>query len=234
MSETTLGKIRSYVIRTTRMSPAQKRGWERYADRYVVAFHDASPPSIERFFPDRDPSRPLKLDIGFGMGRELAALAEQEPESDFIGVEVHRPGVGRLLLDLGEREIPNVRVVPYDAVAVCRSMIPAGSLTGVHLFFPDPWPKARHAKRRLVRPGFTEMIAPLLRDDGYLYIVTDWEEYANQIVSVMSAASDLFVNRFERFAPPQTWRPQTAFERKGLAKGHRIYEVVYDRYATTP
>lgn len=231
MSESTLGQIKSFVIRTTRMSPAQKRGWERYGDRFIVPFAGDAVVAPDAIFPGRDPARPVKLDIGFGMGRELAALAENEPHSDFIGVEVHRPGIGRLLLDLGERNLKNVRVVPHDAVEVCRYMLPADSVDAVHLFFPDPWPKARHAKRRLVRPGFPELIARILKPTGYLYMVTDWEEYAFQMRDIMESTA-LFQNRYageNGFASPQTWRPQTAFERKGLAKGHHIYELLYAR-----
>jgi len=227
MSESTLGQIRSFVIRTSRMSPAQKRGWDRYGHRYIVPFREGPAMTREEFFPDTDRDRPLKLDIGFGMGRELAALAAAERDTDFIGIEVHKPGIGRLLLDLGEGELANVRVVPHDAVEVCRSMIAPESIDGVHLFFPDPWPKARHAKRRLVRPGFPELIAPIMKESGYLYIVTDWQEYAEQILEVMQ--SPLFRNRYNGYAEPQQWRPQTAFERKGLARGHRIYEMIYDR-----
>ncbi|MDA3949736.1 MAG: tRNA (guanosine(46)-N7)-methyltransferase TrmB [Spirochaeta sp.] len=231
MSESTLGQIKSFVIRTSRMSPAQKRGWERYGDRFIVPFNGDTVVSQTAFFPEGDPGRAVKLDIGFGMGRELATLAENEPETDFIGVEVHRPGVGRLLLDLGERNLDNVRIVPHDAVEVCRFMLAAESVDAVHLFFPDPWPKARHAKRRLVRSGFPELISRVLKPTGYLYMVTDWEEYAIQMREIMESTA-LFQNRYtreHRFAPPQSWRPQTAFERKGLAKGHRIYELIYDR-----
>jgi tRNA (guanine-N7-)-methyltransferase len=195
MRESTLGQIKSFVIRTSRMSPAQKRGWERYGDRFIVPFNGDTVVSQTAFFPEGDPGRAVKLDIGFGMGRELATLAENEPETDFIGVEVHRPGVGRLLLDLGERNLDNVRIVPHDAVEVCRFMLAAESV------------------------------------DGYLYMVTDWEEYAIQMREIMESTA-LFQNRYtreHRFAPPQSWRPQTAFERKGLAKGHRIYELIYDR-----
>lgn len=232
MEHTTLGQIKSFAIRTTRMSPAQKRGWDEYGDRYIVPFQDETI-DLNDLFPARRSTsgrgnRKLKVDIGFGMGRELAALATEEAGTDFIGIEVHKPGIGRLLLDLGEGGVDNVRIVPHDAVAVCRSMIPRGSVDGVHLFFPDPWPKARHAKRRLVRPGFPELVAPLVRPSGYLYMVTDWEEYANQMLDILSA-SPLFRNRYDAgFATPQEWRPQTAFERKGIEKGHEIFELLFE------
>ncbi len=228
--EGTLGQIRSFVIRTTRMSPAQRKGWERYSDRFIVPFRETPLISPKELFPDES-NRPLILDIGFGMGRELVELAESRRDCNFIGVEVHKPGIGRLLLDLGERNITNVRVIPHDVVEVCRCMIPHAGLDGVHLFFPDPWPKARHHKRRLVRPGFPTLVFPILKDDGYLYMVTDWEDYAYQMIDVMSAVPDMFHNQYDAFAPLQKWRPQTAFERKGLSKGHQIYELLYRRFS---
>jgi len=232
MGENTLGQIRSFVIRTTRMSPAQKRGWERYGSRFIVPYRETPPVSPDELFPDRS-SRPLVLDIGFGMGRELAELAERQGDRNFIGVEVHKPGIGRLLLDLGAGDIANVKIIPHDVVEVLRDMIPPGTLDGVHLFFPDPWPKARHHKRRLVRPGFPEMVAPVLKEGGYIYMVTDWEDYAYQMVEVMTSASRYFRNEYDHFAPPQQWRPQTAFERKGLSKGHRIYELLFRHFSHT-
>ncbi len=152
------------------------------------------------------------------MGIELAEIAEAHPDWDILGVEVHKPGVGRLLGQIEARGLSNVRVVRADAVLVCHRMIPPGTIHGVHLFFPDPWPKKRHHKRRLVRPGFPELIAPLLADGGYFYAVTDWEDYAWQMREVLDASS-LLNNRYgDSFAPPQEWRPETAF---GSARGSR-------------
>lgn len=227
MSDEAVQKLRenrSFVIRQARMSPHQKAAFERLYPRYGLPLSDG-PLDWPAVF-GRDGARRV-LDIGFGMGVELAVLAERHPETDFLGVEVHKPGVGRLLGQVEERGLTNVRVVRGDAVLVCHQMIPRGSLDGIHLFFPDPWPKKRHHKRRLVRPGFPELIAPLLRSQGYLYAVTDWEDYAIQMLEVLNA-SDLLVNRAgDGFAEPQDWRPQTAFERKGLEKGHRIFELLY-------
>lgn len=236
--------IRSYVVRATRMSNHQKDAYERLYDRYCVPVPDALP-RIEwnELFPHRaggapDAERPLILDIGFGMGYELAELADARRDTDFLGVEVHKPGVGKLLSEIERRSLENVRILRYDAVAVCRTMIPPGSLTGIHLFFPDPWPKKRHHKRRLVRPGFPELVAPLLRRrEGYLYLVTDWEDYALQMRALLDE-SPLLVNQYEAagegegYAPPQPWRPRTAFERKGIGKGHRIFELIYSSFST--
>lgn len=227
----TLGTIRSYVIRTSRMSGAQRRGWEQHGDTYILPYTDDTNFDAAAFFPN-GPAAPLILDIGFGMGRELAELAARWPDRNFLGVEVHKPGIGRLLLDLNRQQITNVRIIPHDAVEVCRNMIRPDSLDGIHLFFPDPWPKAKHHKRRLVRSGFPEMVAPLLKGGGYLYMVTDWEDYAMQMLEVM-ATSQAFQNDYDGFAPADAvkWRPQTAFERKGLAKGHHIFELMYRRYS---
>ncbi len=209
------------------MSPAQKRGWEQFSDHFIVPYQEGNTLDESRLFPGRA-DRPLIMDIGFGMGRELAELAETHKDFNYIGVEVHPPGIGRLLLDLGERGITNVRIIPHDAVEVCHHMVRPGQMEGIHLFFPDPWPKARHHKRRLVRQGFPELIAPVVKDGGYLYAVTDWEDYAEQIRDVMDHANE-FSRDTERYEALQQVRPRTAFERKGLAKGHAIFEFVYRR-----
>ena len=230
-----LRENRSYVIRQMRMSPHQKEAYRRLEPIYCVPVateeEKREPLDLERVFPLRGRSgapRRFVIDIGFGMGRELAQLAEQEPETDFLGVEVHKPGVGRLLGLLEQRQLSNVRVIRYDAVVVLHQLVPPGSADGVHLFFPDPWPKKRHHKRRLVRPGFPELVARVLRPGGYLYAVTDWEDYAEQMLEVLNASPEL-QNRYSDYAPPQAWRPQTAFETKGLAKGHSIRELVFQR-----
>ena len=212
------------------MSAHQRDAYERLYDRYALPFDqdvDSQPIDLARFYPSGG-THPLVLDIGFGMGAELAEIAERFPETDYLGVEMHKPGIGRLLGEIERRSLTNVRVVRADAVLVCERMIRPRSLSGVHLFFPDPWPKKRHHKRRLVRPGFPELIAPLLLRSGYLYMVTDWEDYARQMRAVMDR-SDAFANRYAGFAPRLDWRPTTAFERKGVAKGHTIFELMYDR-----
>lgn len=256
-----MNEIRSYVIRPVRMSDHQKESYNRLYHRYCISLGAAtgapdaggpgSPPGLgdisrldwNQVFPHRasgpesdqesdpDSGRPIVIDIGFGMGQELAELARNWPDKDFLGIEVHRPGVGRLLGELERLSLENVRVIQYDAVPVLRHAVPPGSVSAVHVFFPDPWPKKRHHKRRLVRPGFPELVAPVLQPGGYLYLVTDWEDYARQIRAVLDD-SPLFRNRYhdapEGFAPPREWRPRTAFERKGLQKGHAIFELLYD------
>lgn len=221
---------RSFVIRQARMSPHQKAAYERLAPHYCIAFDE----SLHREDFDwntafgRSGARRI-LDIGFGMGQELADLAEQCPETDFLGIEVHKPGVGRLLGQLEQRSLTNVRIVRYDAVLVCHQLIPYESIDGIHLFFPDPWPKKRHHKRRLVRPGFPELIAPIMKPTGYFYAVTDWEDYAVAMLEVLNSTALLSNSAGAEFAPAQEWRPETAFERKGLEKGHAIFELLYHR-----
>ena len=220
------------------MSDHQKEAFQRLQAEYCLPVPEkidteASVLDWDVVFPHRlrVPGRPVILDIGFGMGYELAELAEQWQDNDFLGIEVHKPGVGKLLSEVEQRSLNNVRVIRYDAVPVCRTLIPRETVRGIHIFFPDPWPKKRHHKRRLVRPGFPELIAPLLQPDGYVYLVTDWEDYAMQMIRVLDE-SPLLRNRFpteEGFAPSLPWRPQTAFERKGLGKGHQIFELVYER-----
>lgn len=230
-----MDSIRSYVIRATRMSDHQREAYRRLSAEFCVAVEEPSREPLlnwDDLFPHRreDPSRPLILDIGFGMGHALAEMAHRRPDQDFVGIEVYRPGIGKLLSEIERRRINNVRIIPHDAVPVCRYSVPPGTVAGIHLFFPDPWPKKRHHKRRLVRPGFPELVSPLLTVNGYLYLVTDWEDYAHWMVSILDS-SPLLRNRYPRecFAPPQEWRPTTAFEEKGVRKGHRTYELLYDR-----
>jgi tRNA (guanine-N7-)-methyltransferase len=225
---------RSYVIRATRMSPHQREALERLSSTYCLpAGPDAPLLDWDAVYPQRRimKGRPLILDIGFGMGYELAQLAASRPDTDFLGVEVHAPGVGKLLSEIERRSLQNIRILRDDAVTVCAERVPAASLAGIHVFFPDPWPKKRHHKRRLVRPGFAELVAPLLVPDGYLYLVTDWEDYALQMMRVLDASA-LVRNGSDGFAPPQPWRPETAFERKGRARGHRIFELRYLRQSS--
>lgn len=238
----TINTIRSYVVRAARMSDHQKDAYERLNPRYTITVPDSAPLEPLNWavvFPHRREtesrssrssrsSRPVVVDIGFGMGDSLAQLAESRPDCDFLGIEVHKPGVGKLLGNIESRGLENVRIIQHDAIPVCATMIPHGTVHGIHLFFPDPWPKKRHHKRRLVRRGFPELIAPLLEPEGYLYMVTDWEDYALQMLSVLRETT-LFCNRFDTFAPRQEWRPETAFERKGRRKGHAIYELLFRR-----
>lgn len=222
-----LRENRSFVIRQVRMSPAQREAYARLSPEWTLSIDTLTAPlDWDRVF-GRSGARRI-IDIGFGMGVELAELAEQWREVDFLGVEVHRPGVGRLLGQIEQRGLTNVRIVRDDAVVVLDRVVPPGSIDGVHLFFPDPWPKKRHHKRRLVRPGFPELIARILKPGGYLYMVTDWENYAEQMLTVLGESPE-FANTATAYAEPEAWRPQTAFERKGRAQGHKIFELRFER-----
>lgn len=218
---------RSYVIRAVRMSPHQREAFARLYDRYCLPVDQ--PFDRAAAFPTTDSQqpRPLILDIGFGMGMELAQLAQQRPEFDYLGVEIHRPGIGRLMGQLEERGLTNVKIFHCDAVVVLDRLLPRASIDGIHLFFPDPWPKKRHHKRRLVRPGFPELAARVIQPGGYLYMVTDWYDYAEQMERVV-ACYPQFTAPYGAPSQPRTWRVATAFERKGLAKGHNIYEYWFE------
>lgn len=171
---------------------------------------------------------PVVLEIGFGMGDSTAAIAAARPDTDFIGVEVYPAGVGSLLRQIDERGLTNLRIVQHDAVEVMRDMIAPGSLAGVHVFFPDPWPKARHHKRRLIQPPFVAQIASRLAPGGYLHCATDWAHYADQMLEVLSAEPTLR-NTAQGWAPRPEYRPLTKFERRGMRLGHEVFDLVFVR-----
>jgi tRNA (guanine-N7-)-methyltransferase len=171
---------------------------------------------------------PQILEIGFGMGETSAHIAAAQPQHDFIGIEVHTPGVGSLLKEIATRGLTNVRIVQHDAVEVVRDMIAPGSLSGIHIFFPDPWPKKRHHKRRLIQPAFVRMLAERLAPGGYFHCATDWEEYAQQMLEVLSA-EPLLANSAAGFSPRPGYRPPTKFEQRGLRLGHGVWDVIFRR-----
>ena len=216
--------IRSFVLRQGRLSPAQARALDALLPRFGV---DYAPNALdfERTFGRR---APVVLEIGFGMGETTAAIAQTHPQVDFLGVEVHAPGVGALLREVEARALTNVRIVRHDAVEVVAQMIPPDSLAGVHVYFPDPWPKKRHHKRRLLRPAFVRALAERLAPGGYLHAATDWEEYAQEILATF-AAEPLLANTADGFAPRPPWRPQTKFEVRGAKLGHGSWDILYRR-----
>jgi len=206
------------------MSPAQQRALETLLPKFGVPFAPGSL-DFERLFGRRAPTI---LEIGFGMGETTAAIAQARPGDDFIGVEVHGPGVGSLLKRIDELRLDNVRVIRHDAVEVVATMIPCGSLAGVHVFFPDPWPKKRHHKRRLLQPAFVRELALRLAPGGYLHVATDWEEYALDIVGVLGAER-LLENTTGGFAHRPDYRPRTKFEARGIKLGHRVFDAIFRR-----
>lgn len=216
--------VRSYVLRQGRLSPAQARALETLAPRYGLPFASA-PIDFARTFGRR---APVVLEIGCGMGETTAAIAAAHPGTDFVGVEVHGPGVGAILNRIEQGALSNLRVIQHDAVEVVDAMIPEGSLAGVHVYFPDPWPKKRHHKRRLVQSPFVKLIASRLAPGGYLHCATDWEEYAQQMLEVLSA-EPLLANTAAGFAPKPDYRPLTKFENRGIQLGHGVWDLVFRR-----
>jgi tRNA (guanine-N7-)-methyltransferase len=206
------------------MSPAQHRAFDELLPRYGLPF-DGTPLDFARVF---GRAAPVVLEIGFGMGETTAAIAAAHPDRDFVGIEVHAPGVGALLKRLDEQRLTNVRVIRHDAVEVVERMIPPASLAGVHVYFPDPWPKKRHHKRRLLKPAFVHQLALRLVPGGYLHAATDWEEYAHEILATFEAEPQL-ANAASAFAPRPAWRPPTKFEQRGVALGHAVFDLLFRR-----
>lgn len=171
---------------------------------------------------------PKVLEIGFGMGAATAAIAQAHPETDYLGVEVHTPGVGALLKSIGELGLTNLRIIQHDAVEVLEHMLPDACLDGTHIFFPDPWHKKRHHKRRLVQPDFVALLVKKLKPCGYLHLATDWADYAHQMLEVLSANPNL-ANTVKDYAPRPEYRPLTKFEQRGVRLGHGVWDLVFRR-----
>ena len=218
------GHIRSFVLRQGRVSNAQQRYYEEMMARVGIAYA-AAPLDLDAVFGRR---APRILEIGFGMGETSATIAEANPQNDYIGVEVHTPGVGSLCKLIAEKNLGNQRIIQHDAVEVLRDMIGPESLDGVHIFFPDPWPKARHHKRRLIQPPLVATLASRLKSGGYIHCATDWENYAEQMLSVLSAER-LLQNTAVDYAPRPAYRPLTKFEQRGLRLGHGVWDLVFSK-----
>ncbi|MGK2899295.1 MAG: tRNA (guanosine(46)-N7)-methyltransferase TrmB [Burkholderiaceae bacterium] len=218
--------IRSFVVRAGRMGPGQLRALAELGPRFVLPYADAAFDFAASFGREA----PRVLEIGFGMGDASAAIAQALPGTDFIGVEVHTPGVGALLKQIGERGLTNLRLIQHDAVDVLQRMIAPASLAGVHVFFPDPWHKKKHNKRRLIQPGFVRLLVERLAPGGYLHCATDWQPYAEQMLAVLSAEPALR-NSAEGYAPRPDYRPLTKFENRGLRLGHGVWDLVFVKVA---
>ncbi len=227
MTELDTGRrIRSYVLRAGRMTDVQRRALEENWQNWGLEY-DGGNLAFDTVF---GRSGPRVLEIGFGMGLSLVAMAEADPATNFIGVEVHRPGVGKLLHCMQERRVDNIRVYCHDAVEVLRDCIPDNSLDAVQVFFPDPWHKRRHNKRRLIQPSFVAQLKRKLKPGGALHLATDWENYALQMMEVLSAANGLSNTSGEgRFAPRPAYRPLTKFELRGERLGHGVWDLVFSR-----
>jgi tRNA (guanine-N7-)-methyltransferase len=217
--------IRSYVLRQGRTTPAQTRGLDELFPKYGVAFCES------HIIPHAVFGRaaPLVLEIGSGMGETTAAIAQAHPDTDFIAVEVHGPGIGSLLNRIEKDALLNLRVIRHDAVQVLQHMIADGSLSAIHLFFPDPWPKKRHHKRRLVQPDFVRLAARKLAPGGVFHAATDWPEYAEQMLAVFSEEKSLAPSDSGLFP-----RPATKFEARGRRLGHPIRDLFFRRREKAP
>jgi tRNA (guanine-N7-)-methyltransferase len=216
--------IRSFVLRQGRVSNAQRRAHETLMPKYGIQFAE-NPLDLDQIF---GRSAPRFLEIGFGMGETTAAIAQAHPQYDYLAIEVHTPGVGSLLKQLEALGLTNVRIVQHDVVEVLQQMLPSGCLDGVHIFFPDPWPKARHHKRRLIQPEFIALLGEHLKHGGYIHAATDWENYAGQILEVLSNEPQL-ANTAVDYAPRPDYRPLTKFEQRGLRLGHGVWDLVFQK-----
>ncbi|MCU0840676.1 MAG: tRNA (guanosine(46)-N7)-methyltransferase TrmB [Thiobacillaceae bacterium] len=226
--EGALRPIRSFVLRMGRMGPGQEKALAELGPRFLIPYAQG-PLDLDAAF---GRIAPKILEIGFGMGETTARIAAEHPDTDYLGVEVHTPGVGALLKRIGELNLANLRLVRHDAVEVLRHMIPEAGLDGIHIFFPDPWHKKRHHKRRLIQPPLASLLASRLRPGGYLHLATDWEDYARQMLRVLSAEPGL-ENTVPAFAPRPAYRPLTKFEQRGLRLGHGVWDLVFRRRQTT-
>ena len=221
--------IRSFVLRQGRVSNAQLRYHEDMMARIGIPYA-AAQIDLDAVF---GRVAPKIFEIGFGMGETSAAIAAAHPENDYVGVEVHTPGVGSLCKLIAETGLSNQRIVQHDTVEVLRDMIAPESLAGAHIFFPDPWPKARQQKRRLIQPPLVALLASRLKPGGYLHCATDWENYAEQMLAVLSAEPTLenTATTADGFAPRPEYRPLTKFEQRGLRLGHGVWDVIFRKKA---
>ena len=214
--------IRSFVTRAGRMGPGQARALAELGPRFVLPY-SASPVDFAAVF---DRVAPRVIEIGFGMGDATARIAQAQPGTDFVGVEVHEPGVGALLKRIGEQALANLRLVQHDAVEVLQHMVAPASLHAAHIFFPDPWHKKRHHKRRLIQAEFVRLLASRIEPGGYVHCATDWQPYAQQMLEVLSADAAL-ANTGDGFVARPGYRPLTKFENRGLALGHGVWDLVF-------
>ena len=218
-------KIRSFVLRQGRLTPAQERafasGWPAYGLEYQKETLD-----LNQTFGRVETQK--VLEIGFGMGDATAKIAQTLPEYDFLAVEVHAPGVGALLKLIQETDIDNIRIIQHDAVEVLNNMLADDSLDGVHIFFPDPWHKKRHNKRRLIQAEFIKLLSSKLKVGAYIHVATDWQEYAQWVLEVLSAEK-MLKNTAEDYAEKPSYRPLTKFENRGIKLGHGVWDLVFKK-----
>ena len=215
-------EVKTYVLRIGRMTDAQERSYNELSPVWCIPFENKKLNFVDIF----GNTNPIIIEIGFGMGDVTAKLAQQNPNINYIGIEVHKPGVGKLLSEIKKRDLKNLYIIEHDALEVLEQMIGDNSVNGFHIFFPDPWPKKRHHKRRLLQRPRTNLLAQKLAPEGYLYFVTDWFEYAEFALEELNQTENL-ENKYDGFAEPQEWRGQTKFERKGLNADRSITEIFF-------
>jgi tRNA (guanine-N7-)-methyltransferase len=220
-------RIKSYVTRAGRISAAQERALSEYGPALSVPYAAREVDFALVFGREA----PTVVEIGFGMGETTAAIARARPDVNFLGIEVHTPGVGALMKQIVQEGLSNVRIIQHDAVEVLEHMIAPSSLAGIHIFFPDPWHKARHHKRRLIQPPFIRRVVDHLAPDGYIHCATDWEEYAVQMLAVLEGEPGLsnFADGYATAVNPLVERPRTKFEARGLRLGHGVWDLVFRR-----
>lgn len=215
-------RIRSFVLRQGHLSKGQERALDELGPKFCLEYQEQWLDWNAAF----GRQAPRILEIGFGMGTATAEIATGLPAQDFLGVEVHTPGVGSLLKLVGEQGLSNIRIIQHDAVEVLENMLADNTLDGVHIFFPDPWHKKRHNKRRLIQAEFVKLLVSRIKPGGYLHLATDWEDYAIQMLDVLSAEPAL-KNTASAYAPRPDYRPLTKFENRGIKLGHGVWDLVF-------
>ena len=214
---------KTFVRRSGRMSAAQRRSYETLFPLYAIKGDEDGIIDTSLFFRN---TAPLNVEIGFGMGRATAAIALNNTKANYLGIEVHRPGIGRLLWEIDKSAIKNIRIIEGDAVDVLKRRISDSTVSAFHIFFPDPWPKKKHHKRRLIRRPFTDLLAAKLLPGGYIYMVSGWADYGEWALSELSATPGL-LNKYAAFADRQEWKPETEFEVKGRRKNLKTWELYF-------
>lgn len=223
-SENFYRTIKTYVLRAGRMTGAQQRDYNELEHIWCIPYEEKLLNFVDIF----GNTNPIVVEIGFGMGAATVEIAKANPSVNYLGIEVHRPGVGRVLGEIRANDLKNLFLIEHDALDVLKNMIGENSVNGFHIFFPDPWPKKKHHKRRLVQRPRTELLAQKLCQGGFLYMATDWEEYAQSALEELSATRGL-KNKFEGFAPRNPLRPETKFERKAIEAGREIRELYFEK-----
>ena len=218
-------EIKTYVLRIGRMTDAQERAYKELSAKWCIQFNENQKLDFKKIYGN---DNPVVIEIGFGMGDATWQIAKDNPDVNYLGIEVHRPGVGKLLNHIEAEGLTNLRIIEFDALEVLDKMVSDGGVDGFHIFFPDPWPKKKHHKRRMVQRPRTNLIAKKLKKGGYLYFVTDWYPYAEFALEELNLTEGL-KNRYDGFAEKQPWRSQTKFERKGQAADRVITEIMFEK-----